>query len=40
MARLAGMELERRSADWRGSPFTADSEAHVSVWRRPVDARG
>ncbi|MGB3184725.1 MAG: hypothetical protein WBG36_13750 [Ornithinimicrobium sp.] len=31
MARLAGMELERRTADWRGAPFTSDS--HVSVWR-------
>ena len=32
MARLAGMELESRSADWRGAPFTADSGSHVSVW--------
>ncbi|MBD3783730.1 MAG: class I SAM-dependent methyltransferase [Micrococcales bacterium] len=36
MARLAGMELERRTADWQGTPFTGDSEGHVSVWRRPV----
>lgn len=36
MARLAGMTLERRSADWHGSPFTQDSEAHVSTWRVPV----
>lgn len=35
MAELAGMELERRSEDWRGTPFVADSETHVSVWRRP-----
>jgi SAM-dependent methyltransferase len=35
MARLAGMELEQRLADWDGSPFTADSESHVSVWRKP-----
>jgi SAM-dependent methyltransferase len=35
MARLAGMELESRSADWLGSPFTGDSENHVSVWRLP-----
>jgi SAM-dependent methyltransferase len=35
MARLAGMELERRVADWDGSPFTSDSESHVSVWRKP-----
>ncbi|KRF32494.1 class I SAM-dependent DNA methyltransferase [Nocardioides sp. Soil805] len=36
MARLAGMVLERRSADWDGAPFTEDSESHVSVWRRPA----
>jgi SAM-dependent methyltransferase len=33
MAQLAGMELERRVADWTGAPFTGDSESHVSVWR-------
>ena len=33
MARLAGMEFESRHADWSGSPFTGDSESHVSVWR-------
>ena len=33
MAQLAGMELERRAADWHGAPFTNDSESHVSVWR-------
>ncbi len=37
MARLAGMVLERRTADWHGSPFTGDSESRVSVWRRPTD---
>jgi SAM-dependent methyltransferase len=35
MAQLAGLELEERVADWDGSPFTADSESHVSVWRKP-----
>jgi hypothetical protein len=35
MARLAGLELEQRVADWDGSPFTSDSESHVSVWRKP-----
>ncbi len=35
MAQLAGLELERRTADWAGSPFTGDSESHVSVWRKP-----
>ena len=35
MARLAGMELEDRFADWDASPFTSESESHVSVWRKP-----
>lgn len=34
MARLAGMHLGRRMADWSGAEFTAESESHVSVWRR------
>lgn len=34
MAQLAGMELESRTADWQGKPFTNDSESHVSVWRK------
>lgn len=33
MARLAGLVLEDRWADWDGSPFTADSRSHVSVYR-------
>ncbi|HEV3494796.1 MAG TPA: class I SAM-dependent methyltransferase [Actinomycetes bacterium] len=35
MARLAGMELESREEDWRGTPFTAHSTTHVSVYRKP-----
>ena len=35
MARLAGMELRERWADWDRSPFTAESTKHVSVWRKP-----
>jgi SAM-dependent methyltransferase len=35
MAQLAGLHLEQRLADWDGSPFTNDSESHVSVWRKP-----
>jgi SAM-dependent methyltransferase len=35
MAQLAGMDLESRAADWKGNPFTNDSESHVSVWRKP-----
>ena len=33
MARIAGMRLTRRWQDWDGTPFTADSERHVSVWQ-------
>ena len=35
MARMAGMELEHRWADWTRRPFTAESTSHVSVWRKP-----
>ena len=38
MARIAGLEFERRTADWNGQPFTSDSETHVSVWRKPAKA--
>ena len=34
MARLAGMRLRERWAGWRREPFTAASEAHVSVWEK------
>ena len=33
MAQLAGFELESGHADWAGSPFTAESRSHVSVYR-------
>ena len=33
MARLAGMRLVHRWADWQRSPFDAESTSHVSVWR-------
>ncbi|GGR79943.1 hypothetical protein GCM10010220_35380 [Streptomyces parvulus] len=36
MARIAGLELERRVADWDGSPFVQDSQKHISVWRKPA----
>ncbi|MFC8585169.1 class I SAM-dependent DNA methyltransferase [Streptomyces sp. NPDC057217] len=36
MARIAGLDLERRVADWDGSPFVQDSAKHVSVWRKPA----
>jgi len=34
MARLAGLELRERWADWDRSPFTAESTKHVSVWQK------
>jgi SAM-dependent methyltransferase len=34
MAQLAGMRLAHRWAGWDRSPFTSDSDQHVSVWRR------
>ncbi|MDC9826117.1 class I SAM-dependent methyltransferase [Devosia sp. ZB163] len=33
MAQLAGFSLESRHADWAGTPFTAESRSHVSVYR-------
>jgi SAM-dependent methyltransferase len=33
MAQLTGFTLESRTADWAGSPFSADSKSHVSVYR-------
>ncbi len=33
MARLAGMSLVHRWSGWDRAAFTADSTAHVSVWR-------
>jgi SAM-dependent methyltransferase len=34
MARLAGLALAHRWADWDGSPFTDDSTSHVTVWHK------
>ncbi|MFI7453026.1 class I SAM-dependent DNA methyltransferase [Nonomuraea sp. NPDC049714] len=36
MARIAGMSLRERWADWAREPFTGDSRSHVSVWRKPA----
>lgn len=36
MARIAGLELELRVADWDRAPFTQDSAQHISVWRKPA----
>ena len=35
MAKLAGLDLRERWADWNQTPFTADSSSHVSVWQKP-----
>ncbi|MFB6816751.1 class I SAM-dependent DNA methyltransferase [Streptomyces sp. NPDC056347] len=35
MARIAGLELERRVANWHGAAFVQDSAKHISVWRKP-----
>ena len=34
MARMAGMTLSERWADWDRSPFTHESTGHVSVWKK------
>jgi len=34
MARIAGLALRERWADWDRSPFTSESRKHVSVWER------
>lgn len=36
MARLAGMTLRERWADWHRHPFTGESTGHVSVWELPA----
>jgi len=34
MARLAGMRLRERWADWSRAPFTDESPSHISVWEK------
>jgi hypothetical protein len=34
MARLAGMALRERWADWDRSPLAPESTKHVSVWEK------
>lgn len=36
MARIAGLALEDRWQDWNRTPFTATSQFHVSVYRKPA----
>ncbi|MGZ5213416.1 MAG: class I SAM-dependent DNA methyltransferase [Actinomycetota bacterium] len=38
MARLAGLRLRERWADWERTPFSSGSEKHISVWERAPDA--
>jgi SAM-dependent methyltransferase len=40
MARIAGLRLTERWGGWRGEPFTADSERHISVYRRSPTPTG
>jgi SAM-dependent methyltransferase len=35
MARFAGMRLRERWSGWRREPFTAKSQKHISVWKKP-----
>jgi hypothetical protein len=34
MARIAGLRLEHRWADWARAPFGAESTKHISVYQR------
>ncbi len=36
MARIAGLTLVDRWADWNRLPFTAESTSHVSVWQKAI----
>lgn len=38
MARLAGLRLRERWADWDRTPFSSSSGKHISVWERDPDA--
>ncbi|MDT8914350.1 class I SAM-dependent methyltransferase [Amycolatopsis sp. PS_44_ISF1] len=38
MARIAGMRLKDRFADWDRSEFTGESTKHVSIWEKGVSA--
>jgi len=35
MARIAGLRLRERWADWGRSPFTSERASHVSAWEKP-----
>jgi hypothetical protein len=35
MARIAGLTLRERWSDWKKTPFSSSSGAHVSVYEKP-----
>ncbi len=35
MAKMAGLTLRERWADWHRTPFTGESDSHVSLWQKP-----
>jgi SAM-dependent methyltransferase len=35
MARVAGLRLRERWADWSGAPFTADSSFQIAIYEKP-----
>ena len=39
MARIAGLTLTKRWGGWHKQPFTADSQLHVSVYRRAASGQ-
>jgi hypothetical protein len=36
MAKMAGLALTDRHADWNKSEFTGDSKSSISVWTKPA----
>ncbi len=40
MARIAGMRLRERWADWGRQRFTSESWKHVSVWEKVEEQSG
>jgi SAM-dependent methyltransferase len=36
MAKMAGLTLRERWADWQRASFTSESRSHVSVWQKPL----
>lgn len=39
MAKMAGMALRERWADWHRAPFGAESRSHVSIWMKGSSVR-